>query len=70
MNGGGGPGQPGAPGPPSLAIENARLFAQVRDSAETFQRLLLPTLSDLSPFTAATVYRPAAEPNQIGRAHV
>ncbi|TQL24574.1 PP2C family protein-serine/threonine phosphatase [Streptomyces sp. SLBN-134] len=53
-------------GAAGVAIENARLFAQVRDSAETFQRLLLPTLSDLSPFTAATVYRPAAEPNRLG----
>ncbi|MGW3317985.1 GAF domain-containing protein, partial [Streptomyces fungicidicus] len=49
-------------GAAGVAIENARLFAQVRDSAETFQRLLLPTLSDLSPFTAATVYRPAPPP--------
>lgn len=49
-----------------IAIENARLFGQVRDSAETFQRLLLPTLPDLSPFTAATVYRPADEPNRLG----
>ncbi|MFE0403390.1 MULTISPECIES: PP2C family protein-serine/threonine phosphatase [Streptomyces] len=49
-----------------IAIENARLFGQVRDSAETFQRLLLPTLPDLTPFTAATVYRPADEPNRLG----
>ncbi|MFE5208008.1 PP2C family protein-serine/threonine phosphatase [Streptomyces sp. NPDC056600] len=49
-----------------IAIESARLFQQVRDSAETFQRLLLPTLPDLSPFSAATVYRPADEPNHLG----
>jgi serine phosphatase RsbU (regulator of sigma subunit) len=49
-----------------IAIESARLFEQVRDSAETFQRLLLPTLPDLHPYTAATVYRPAAEPNHLG----
>ncbi|WP_151773844.1 PP2C family protein-serine/threonine phosphatase [Streptomyces abyssomicinicus] len=49
-----------------IAIESARLFEQVRDSAETFQRLLLPTLPDLSPYAAATVYRPAAEPNHLG----
>ncbi|WP_078621386.1 PP2C family protein-serine/threonine phosphatase [Streptomyces sp. NRRL WC-3626] len=53
-------------GAAGIAIENARLFAQVRDSAETFQRLLLPTLSDLGPFAAAAVYRPAAEPNRLG----
>ncbi|MGW0605798.1 PP2C family protein-serine/threonine phosphatase [Streptomyces sp. NPDC002640] len=49
-----------------MAIESARLFEQVRDSAETFQRLLLPTLPDLGPHTAATVYRPALEPNHLG----
>lgn len=53
-------------GAAGIAIENARLFAQVRDSAETFQRLLLPTVSDLGPFAAAAVYRPAAEPNRLG----
>ncbi|WP_345575052.1 GAF domain-containing SpoIIE family protein phosphatase [Streptomyces prasinosporus] len=53
-------------GAAGIAIENARLFAQVRDSAEAFQRLLLPTLPDLRPFTAAAVYRPAAEPNRLG----
>ncbi|MFB7573268.1 PP2C family protein-serine/threonine phosphatase [Streptomyces sp. NPDC056165] len=49
-----------------IAIENARLFGQIRDSAETFQRLLLPTLPDLRPFTAAAIYQPAAEPNRLG----
>ncbi|MFI9193623.1 PP2C family protein-serine/threonine phosphatase [Streptomyces californicus] len=49
-----------------IAIETAHLFEQVRGSAENFQRLLLPTLPDLSPYTAATVYRPAAEPNRLG----
>ncbi|MGV4891134.1 PP2C family protein-serine/threonine phosphatase [Streptomyces viridosporus] len=53
-------------GAAGIAIENARLFGRVRDSAETFQRLLLPTLPDLRPFTAAAVYRPAAEPNRLG----
>ncbi|MFF9331263.1 PP2C family protein-serine/threonine phosphatase [Streptomyces albogriseolus] len=53
-------------GAAGIAIENARLFGQVRESAERFQRLLLPTLPDLSPFEAATVYRPAARPNQLG----
>ncbi|MFJ7332862.1 PP2C family protein-serine/threonine phosphatase [Streptomyces sp. NPDC101116] len=49
-----------------IAIENVRLFEQVRVGAEQFQRLLLPTLPDLSPFTAAAVYRPAAEPSRLG----
>ncbi|MGD3108687.1 PP2C family protein-serine/threonine phosphatase [Streptomyces sp. YGL11-2] len=53
-------------GAAGIAIENARLFCQIRDSAETFQRLLLPTLPDLRPFTAAAIYRPAAEPNRLG----
>lgn len=36
-------------GAAGIAIENVRLFEQVRDAAEHFQRLLLPTLPDLSP---------------------
>ncbi|MEU5715622.1 GAF domain-containing SpoIIE family protein phosphatase [Streptomyces sp. NPDC020403] len=53
-------------GAAGLAIENARLFGRVRDSAEQFQRLLLPTVPDLTPFTGATAYRPAAEPAALG----
>ncbi|TJZ54119.1 GAF domain-containing protein [Streptomyces piniterrae] len=53
-------------GAAGIAIENARLFAELRDSAETFQRLLLPTLPDLRPLTAAAVYRPSAQPNPLG----
>ncbi|MFE6097560.1 SpoIIE family protein phosphatase [Streptomyces massasporeus] len=49
-----------------IAIENVRLFEQVRAGAEQFQRLLLPTLPDLRPFAAAAVYRPAAEPSRLG----
>ncbi|MFC8275447.1 PP2C family protein-serine/threonine phosphatase [Streptomyces sp. NPDC057271] len=49
-----------------IAIENARLFGQVRAAAEHFQRLLLPTLPDLHPFAGAAVYRPASEPDHIG----
>ncbi|MGW0880330.1 PP2C family protein-serine/threonine phosphatase [Streptomyces sp. NPDC002671] len=49
-----------------IAIENVRLFERIRLGAEQFQRLLLPTLPDLRPFTAAAVYRPAAEPSQLG----
>ena len=49
-----------------IAIENVRLFEQVRLGAEQFQRLLLPVLPDLRPFTAAAVYRPAAEPSKLG----
>ncbi|WP_443050308.1 PP2C family protein-serine/threonine phosphatase [Streptomyces sp. NBC_00286] len=46
-------------GAAGIAIENARLYQQVRTSAEQFQRLLLPTLPDLTPFTAAAEYRAA-----------
>ncbi|MEU6551057.1 GAF domain-containing SpoIIE family protein phosphatase [Streptomyces sp. NPDC046915] len=53
-------------GAAGIAIENVRLFEQVRVSAEQFQRLLLPTLPDLRPFTAAAIYRPAAEPSRLG----
>ncbi|WP_420821973.1 PP2C family protein-serine/threonine phosphatase [Streptomyces avicenniae] len=45
-----------------VAVENARLFAQVRDSAEHFQRMLLPRLPDLAPFEAAAVYRTSTDP--------
>ncbi|MFR9723347.1 PP2C family protein-serine/threonine phosphatase [Streptomyces sp. MS19] len=44
-----------------VAVENARLFAQVRDSAENFQRMLLPRIPDLAPFEAAAVYRTSTE---------
>ncbi|MFH8798288.1 PP2C family protein-serine/threonine phosphatase [Streptomyces sp. NPDC017936] len=53
-------------GAAGIAIENVRLFERVRVGAEQFQRLLLPTLPDLRPFTAAAVYRPAAEPGRLG----
>ncbi|MFJ9419419.1 PP2C family protein-serine/threonine phosphatase [Streptomyces sp. NPDC101227] len=53
-------------GAAGIAIENARLFGNVRDTAEHFQRLLLPTLPDLRPFTGAAVYRPAADPGRLG----
>jgi serine phosphatase RsbU (regulator of sigma subunit) len=53
-------------GAAGVAIENARLFDQVRHSAEQFQRLLLPQLPDLRPFTGAAVYRPASFPNRLG----
>ncbi|MFI8951539.1 PP2C family protein-serine/threonine phosphatase [Streptomyces sp. NPDC053750] len=53
-------------GAAGIAIENVRLFEQVRVGAEEFQRLLLPTLPDLHPFTASAVYRPAAEPSHVG----
>jgi len=49
-----------------IAIENVRLFERIRVGAEQFQRLLLPTLPDLRPFSAAAIYRPAAEPSQLG----
>lgn len=49
-------------GAAGVAIENARLYEQVRSGAEKFQRLLLPSLPDLSPFSAAAEYRPATGP--------
>ena len=49
-----------------IAIENVRLFEQVRVASEQFQRLLLPTLPDLRPFTAAAIYRPAVEARRLG----
>nr|WP_316743956.1 GAF domain-containing SpoIIE family protein phosphatase [Streptomyces sp. MK7] len=53
-------------GAAGIAIERVRLFERIRVGAEQFQRLLLPTLPDLWPFTAAAIYRPAAEPSQLG----
>jgi Stage II sporulation protein E (SpoIIE)/GAF domain len=53
-------------GAAGLAIDDARLFDQVRLEAERFQRLLLPRLPDLRPFEASAVYRPAATPAQLG----
>ncbi|ANZ20438.1 regulatory protein [Streptomyces noursei ATCC 11455] len=49
-----------------VAIDNARLFEQVRAGAEQFQRLLLPHLPDLWPFTASAIYRPAPAPGLLG----
>ncbi|MFD7610770.1 PP2C family protein-serine/threonine phosphatase [Streptomyces sp. NPDC059828] len=49
-----------------VAIENARLFGHVRARSEQFQRLLLPTLSDLRPYEGAAVYRPATAPARVG----
>ncbi|MGD1223110.1 MULTISPECIES: PP2C family protein-serine/threonine phosphatase [Streptomyces] len=49
-----------------IAIDNVRLFERVRVGAEQFQRLLLPRLPDLRPFSAAAIYRPATEPSQLG----
>ncbi|SEQ04779.1 PP2C family protein-serine/threonine phosphatase [Streptomyces radiopugnans] len=53
-------------GAAGVAIENARLFEQVRSGAESFQRLLLPRLPDLHPFSGSAVYRPATAPGQLG----
>jgi hypothetical protein len=53
-------------GAAGLAIDGARLFRQLRDDAEEFQRLLVPRLPDLSPFEAAAVYRPAPSPGLLG----
>jgi hypothetical protein len=53
-------------GTAGVAIENARLYQQVRATSERFQRLLLPQLLDLTPFEACAVYRPAAAPGHLG----
>ncbi|MBZ6080690.1 SpoIIE family protein phosphatase [Streptomyces olivaceus] len=53
-------------GTAGVAIENARLYQQVRNSSEQFQRLLLPRLPDLRPFTAGAAYRPASAPAAVG----
>lgn len=53
-------------GAAGLAIENARLYRQVRANAEYFQRLLLPGLPDVTPFSVAAIYRPAATPDHVG----
>ncbi|MFI5645998.1 PP2C family protein-serine/threonine phosphatase [Kitasatospora sp. NPDC051705] len=53
-------------GAAGLAIENARLYRQVRANAEHFQRLLLPSLPDVAPFSVAAIYRPAAVPDHVG----
>ncbi|WP_308288787.1 SpoIIE family protein phosphatase [Streptomyces humicola] len=50
----------------AVSIENARLYQQVRNSSEQFQRLLLPRLPDLHPFTVAADYRPATTPGHLG----
>ncbi|MET9146100.1 GAF domain-containing SpoIIE family protein phosphatase [Streptomyces sp. NPDC004042] len=53
-------------GTAGVAIENARLYHQARNSAEQFQRLLLPRLPDLRPFAAGAAYRPASAPAAVG----
>ncbi|MGW0210221.1 PP2C family protein-serine/threonine phosphatase [Streptomyces sp. NPDC003233] len=53
-------------GTAGIVIENARQFAEIRHDAEHFQRLLLPTLPDLRPFTAAALYRPSGTPGLLG----
>ncbi|MFF3357887.1 PP2C family protein-serine/threonine phosphatase [Streptomyces sp. NPDC002917] len=53
-------------GAAGVAIENARLFEHARAGSELFQRLLLPTLSDLRPYEGAAVYRPATTPARVG----
>ncbi|XCM83846.1 GAF domain-containing SpoIIE family protein phosphatase [Kitasatospora sp. HUAS MG31] len=53
-------------GAAGVAIENARLYEQLRSATERFQRMLLPSLPDLYPFTAAAVYQPASTPDYLG----
>ncbi|MFF4788602.1 PP2C family protein-serine/threonine phosphatase [Streptomyces sp. NPDC001276] len=49
-----------------IAIDNVRLFEQVRTGSEQFQRRLLPELPDVRPLGAAAIYRPAAKPHHLG----
>ncbi|MGW4042562.1 PP2C family protein-serine/threonine phosphatase [Streptomyces sp. NPDC004721] len=49
-----------------IAIDNVRLFEQVRTGSEQFQRRLLPELPDVRPLDAAAIYRPAAKPHHLG----
>lgn len=50
-----------------LAVDDARLYEQIRRDAERFQRLLLPQLPDLvEPFEAAATYRAATTPGRVG----
>ncbi len=49
-----------------VAIDNARLYERLRSGAEQFQRLLLPSLPDLAPFTSWSLYQPATEPALLG----
>ncbi|MGQ4516150.1 SpoIIE family protein phosphatase [Streptomyces sp. DW26H14] len=53
-------------GTAGVAIENARLYERVRNNSEQFQRLLLPRLPDLTPFSAGAAYRPATSPAAVG----
>ncbi|MGK5627493.1 PP2C family protein-serine/threonine phosphatase [Streptomyces sp. URMC 123] len=53
-------------GAAGVAIENARLYGQVRSGAEQFQRLLLPRLPELAPFTSWALYQPATDPALLG----
>src|SRR5581483_2949843 len=53
-------------GAASLAIDDTRLYEQIRLDAEQFQQLLLPCLPDLWPFAAAAAYRPATTPGHLG----
>ncbi|AXK31415.1 GAF domain-containing protein [Streptomyces armeniacus] len=49
-----------------LAMDNARLFSQQRDIAETMQRHLLTDLPEHGVLQLAARYRPAAAGSQIG----
>jgi serine/threonine-protein kinase RsbW len=51
----------------ALALENARLYEQERDAAQTLQRSLLAgELPQDDRFTIATTYRPAVEGLEVG----
>ncbi|CAM5265875.1 PP2C family protein-serine/threonine phosphatase [Streptomyces avidinii] len=50
----------------ALAVDNARLYASVQDTAEHLQRSLLPRLSDLTPLSVAARYIPARSAAEVG----
>ncbi|MFJ7775905.1 PP2C family protein-serine/threonine phosphatase [Streptomyces yangpuensis] len=50
----------------ALAVDNARLYASVQDTAEHLQRSLLPGLPDLAPLTVAARYLPARSAAEVG----
>ncbi|WP_181448512.1 PP2C family protein-serine/threonine phosphatase [Nonomuraea aridisoli] len=56
----------GLAGAAAVAIENARLYGELRGVTETFQRSLLPKRLDVAPLRVEVRYRPATETPSIG----
>ncbi|MGW8949444.1 PP2C family protein-serine/threonine phosphatase [Streptomyces sp. NPDC055709] len=53
-------------GAAGVAIENARLYQQVRQATEEFQRRLLPQMPDLDGMELQARYQPSTEAPRIG----